>query len=171
MAAIARLHASADHALMMATTLVIDTNVCLDLFVFEDPRCLWLMQALEEGSIRALASDPMRVEWQQVLARPKLGLSASRQNRAQARYDRLIGWHSHCGKSPGVRLPRCADADDQMFLELAADVGASALLSRDRALLVLSRRSQRMAGFMVMTPEQFEPHWRALTACRLPVSG
>ena len=171
MAAIARLHASAHHALMMATTLVIDTNVCLDLFVFEDPRCLWLMQALEEGSIRALASEPMRVEWQQVLARTKLGLTTSQQGKAQARYDRWIGQRDSSAQSLEIGLPRCADADDQMFLELAADVGASALLSRDRALLVLSRRSQRMAGFMVMTPEQFEPHWRALTACRLPVSG
>jgi uncharacterized protein len=156
---------------MTATTLVIDTNVCLDLFVFEDPRCTWLMQAFEDGSMQALASDPMRVEWLQVLTRPKLALSTSQQAKAQARYDRWIRQRKPSAQSHEVRLPRCADADDQMFLELAAEIGASALLSRDRALLVLSKRSHKVAGFVVMTPEQFERHGRALAACRLPVTG
>jgi predicted nucleic acid-binding protein len=169
--AIAQGYTSVDDALMTAMTLVIDTNVCLDLFVFEDPRCGWLMRALEDGSMQALASDPMRVEWLRVLARPKLALSMSQQARAQARYDRCIRQREPSAERLEVRLPRCADADDQMFLEMAAEIGASVLLSRDRALLVLSRRSQRVAGFVVMTPEQFELHGRALTDCRLPVSG
>ncbi|MGE4071652.1 MAG: putative toxin-antitoxin system toxin component, PIN family [Lysobacterales bacterium] len=156
---------------MTAMTLVIDTNVCLDLFVFEDPRCLWLMHGLEQGSMRALASTPMREEWLRVLARPGLALSASRQRQAQAAYDRWIQAHDPTGVSPDVRLPRCADKDDQMFVQLAAEIGAGALLSRDRALLVLSRRSHAAAGFVIMTPEQFQAHWRDLPARRSPVSG
>ncbi len=163
--------ARADDAGMTAMTLVIDTNVCLDLFVFEDPRCLWLMRALEEGSMRALASTPMREEWLRVLARPGLAVPTSRQRQAQAGYDRWIHAHERSGVSADVRLPRCADGDDQMFVELAAEIGASALLSRDRALLVLSRRSRAAAGFVIMTPEQFQTHWLALGARCSPVSG
>ena len=52
-----------------------------------------------------------------------------------------------------IPLPRCKDADDQKFLELARNVGAVALLSRDAELLRLSRRCERAFGFVVQTPE------------------
>ncbi len=51
--------------------------------------------------------------------------------------------------------PRCRDRDDQIFLELAHAGGAITLYSRDRELLKLSRRTQRVAGFAVVRPEDF----------------
>ena len=48
-------------------------------------------------------------------------------------------------------LPRCADPDDQIFLELAASVHADFLITRDKAVLALKRR---VSGFKILTPEE-----------------
>jgi hypothetical protein len=45
-------------------------------------------------------------------------------------------------------LPRCRDPDDQKFLELARACRADLLLTRDRALLELARRTP----FRIVTP-------------------
>lgn len=59
---------------MTAVPVVIDINVCLDLFVFEDPRSVWLMQALCSKQMRAISNNECREEWLRVLVRLKLGL-------------------------------------------------------------------------------------------------
>jgi predicted nucleic acid-binding protein len=47
---------------------------------------------------------------------------------------------------------RCTDTDDQKFIDLALAHGARWLLSRDRAVLKLGRRT-RVLGLEVLTPE------------------
>ena len=49
-------------------------------------------------------------------------------------------------------LPRCADPDDQKFLDLALAAGAECVLTRDEALLRLGKRTP----FRIVTPEVFE---------------
>jgi predicted nucleic acid-binding protein len=44
------------------------------------------------------------------------------------------------GRRAAAALPRCRDADDQKFLELAAAAGARYLVSKDQALLELAPR-------------------------------
>ncbi len=46
-------------------------------------------------------------------------------------------------------LPRCRDADDQKFLELAARLPADWLISKDKALLSLART--RGLGFRILS--------------------
>lgn len=53
-------------------------------------------------------------------------------------------------------LPRCKDADDQIFLELALAARADVLVSKDRALLALNRRHARAAPFRIRTPRAFD---------------
>jgi predicted nucleic acid-binding protein len=48
----------------------------------------------------------------------------------------------------------CADPDDQKFLELARAAGAHALVTRDRALLVLRRRRSPPVPFRIVTPAE-----------------
>jgi predicted nucleic acid-binding protein len=59
-----------------------------------------------------------------------------------------------------ARLPLCKDPDDQKFLELAFSSGADVLITKDRALLDLSRRKKRQVGrtlsFRVLTPDEFQ---------------
>jgi hypothetical protein len=47
--------------------IVIDTNVCLDLFVFRDPRWAPLLAALEAGTVRAVTRADCRDEYRIVL--------------------------------------------------------------------------------------------------------
>ena len=49
-------------------------------------------------------------------------------------------------------LPRCRDKDDQKFLEAALAARADVLVTKDRALLDLARRTAR---FRIVTPEEF----------------
>ena len=57
-----------------------------------------------------------------------------------------------------ARLPRCADADDQKFLEAALAARADLLITKDHALLRLGRpgRGGRQAlPFRIVAPEGF----------------
>jgi len=134
--------------------LVLDTNACLDLFVFADPRCALLRGALERGSVVALTDADCRAEWLRVLRYPRLALDAAQQADAVAAFDALVrdASASDCATSANARLPRCADADDQKFLELALRAGAGAVLTRDDALLALGRRLERAGLFAILTP-------------------
>ena len=54
------------------TPLVLDTNIVLDLWWFEDPRVEPLQMAVQSGQVRWLATDAMREELQRVLTYPHL---------------------------------------------------------------------------------------------------
>jgi predicted nucleic acid-binding protein len=58
------------------------------------------------------------------------------------------------GSGEGVyNLPQCRDPDDQKFLTLAARARADCLVTRDRELLRLRRRSA--AWFQILPPGAF----------------
>lgn len=130
---------------------VLDTNVCLDLFVFHDPRWAQLLAALEAGELEAVARADCRDEYRIVLHYPHLPLDDGKRARAEERFDALIKVVSPEHKA--VRLPVCSDRDDQKFLELARDAGAQVLITKDKALLKLARRTAREGLFRIMSPE------------------
>lgn len=144
--------------------LVLDTNVCLDLFVFRDPHAAALAQALASGRVEAVSDADCRDEWQRVLAYPKLGLDAQAQADALRAYDATVRVLADSERRPPPEraLPRCADPDDQKFLELAHAADASCLLSRDHALTVLGRGNARAGLFEIMTPQA----WAGVDAFR-----
>lgn len=134
--------------------LVLDTNVCLDLFVFRDPRWNALMEAIESGSVCAITRSDCRAEWLAVLNYPRLKLNDAAQAACAARFDALIG----CKAKPEIEplrplLPKCSDGDDQKFLELAFDEKADVLISKDKAVLKLARRNAKMGLFAIQSPE------------------
>lgn len=133
---------------------VLDTNACLDLFVFADPHCAFLRDALERGGVVAVTDADCRAEWLRVLGYRQLALDEARRTAAIAAFDALVRDVSTMepAAAGGTSLPRCADADDQKFLELALRAGASTLLTRDAALLVLGRRMERAGMFAILTP-------------------
>jgi putative PIN family toxin of toxin-antitoxin system len=132
-------------------TIVIDTNVCLDLFVFRDPRWASLLAALESGAVDAVTRADCRDEYLFVLHYPHLPLDESTRPDAAARFDALI--RVVAPDSRAVRLPVCTDRDDQKFLEIARDAGAAILVTKDKALLKLARKTVREGLFRIMTPE------------------
>jgi putative PIN family toxin of toxin-antitoxin system len=131
--------------------IVIDTNVCLDLFVFRDPRWAGLLAALESGAVDAVTRADCRDEYLHVLHYPHLPLDDRTRPEAAARFDALI--RVVAPDSRAIRLPVCTDRDDQKFLELARDAGADVLVTKDKALLKLAKRTAREGLFRIMLPE------------------
>ena len=142
-----------------AHPIVIDTNVCLDLFVFHDPRWGSLLQALERAEVRAVTRADCRDEYLAVLRYPHLPLDDERRAVAAQRFDALITVVAPDSKP--IRLPVCSDRDDQKFLELARDAGAGILITKDKALLKLGRKTFQAGLFRVMLPEAWVEARRA----------
>lgn len=142
--------------------IVIDTNVCLDLFVFHDPRWADLLAAIESGAVEAITRADCRDEYNIVLHYPHLPLDETSRPLAAARFDALI--KVVAPPESGVRLPVCTDPDDQKFLELARDAGAQTLITKDKALLKLARRLQKAGMFDVIVPEKWRLHTGAAAA-------
>jgi putative PIN family toxin of toxin-antitoxin system len=133
--------------------IVIDTNVCLDLFVFKDARWSALLGAIESGAVEAITRADCRDEYHIVLHYKHLPLDEHSRPLAAARFDELI--KVVAPPVSGVRLPVCTDKDDQKFLELARDAQADVLITKDKALLKLARRLAREGMFKVLLPEQW----------------
>ena len=134
-----------------AESIVIDTNVLLDLFVFHDPRWAELLAAIETKQVDAITRAECRDEYLAVLRYPHLPLDEAGRERAAARFDALLRLVAPEAKP--IRLPVCTDRDDQKFMELARDAGAAVLISKDKALLKLGRKTVQAGLFRIMLPE------------------
>ena len=135
------------------TCIVLDTNVCLDLFVFRDPRWLRLLQALTNGEVEAVTRADCRMEWHIVLGYAHLGLDEARQATIRAAFDALIKPFPETTFDESIKLPICRDTDDQKFIELAYQSGATMLITKDKALLKLARKTLKAGLFHIVTPE------------------
>ncbi len=134
--------------------IVIDTNVCLDLFVFHDPRWAGLLAALESGQVEAVTRADCRMEYQVVLNYAHLPLDAVSRPISSAQFDALITLTAPEPRS-GTRLPVCTDKDDQKFLELARDAQVDFLITKDKALLKLARKTVKLGLFGIILPEKW----------------
>lgn len=148
---------------MIPTRIVIDTNVCLDLFVFRDSRWAALLAALRAGSVQAVTRADCRREWQIVLGYAHLPLDSASRPQAEVEFDALITCLAVASRAPEleIRLPVCKDTDDQKFLELARDAEAEALITKDKALLKLARKTARAGLFSILTPQAWLSQWTA----------
>jgi uncharacterized protein len=130
---------------------VLDSNVVLDWLVFRDPSCRGLAQLITSGQARWVTTRAMRDELEHVLTRERF---AARQPDTGAVWSAWTRWASMveaaADASPACQL-RCTDPDDQKFIDLALQISATTLLSRDRAVLKLARRA-RALGLDIQTP-------------------
>ena len=131
--------------------IVLDTNVCLDLFVFHDPRWSALLAAMESGAVQAITREDCRAEYLVVLHYKHLPLDEASRAVSAARFDALITVVAPAVS--GVRLPVCTDKDDQKFLELARDANVDSLITKDKALLKLARKTAKAGMFKIIVPE------------------
>ena len=122
---------------------VIDTNIVLDMWVFDDPRSRPLNDASQNQGLRWLASAEMREELLRVLSYPHLvqrmvmrGVSAPD---VMAQFDRLAERVVEAERAPYV----CNDADDQKFIDLAVAHQAT-LISKDKEVLRMKNRLARL---------------------------
>jgi len=120
-------------------TLVLDTNVVLDLFVFADARTDALREHLERGEVAWLATQTMRGELERVLdyahIQAKLAYYQLDANGVLGHFDR----HARIVQAPAKAPVTCSDPDDQKFIDLAV-AHKCTLLSKDAAVLSMAKR-------------------------------
>lgn len=150
----ASLPPAADPTATPRPCVVLDSNVWVDIVVFDDPLARPIRTALAAGQLDAVISPSCREELRRVLAYPQFA-------RFAVDIDAVLVWVDTvtrvldpvAGNAP--RLPRCSDADDQKFLELAQAAAARYLVSKDKAVLKLRRRMAQVAGVTVLKPADF----------------
>ena len=123
---------------------VLDTNIVLDLYVFNDPATSILRSALESGRLRWLATLPMRDELERVLTYSQIVRSLKHHQTDCAAV--LAKCDAHCEEvaiAPKANVT-CKDPDDQKFIDLAVAHRAH-LLSKDRAVLCMKKRLAALA--------------------------
>ena len=132
---------SLDQETSLVHPLVLDTNIALDLFVFEDPATEPLRAALAGG--QWIATAAMRQELVRVLDYPQI----ARRLKAKTRpaqdvleaFDRCTRLVPEAPKAAYT----CKDPDDQKFIDLAAAHRAT-LVSKDDAVLCMAKRLARV---------------------------
>src|SRR6185312_1258481 len=147
-------HDAASRPPKQTERIVLDTNVCLDLFVFRDFRCMHLLEAMRAKRIEAVTRADCRTEWSIVLRYPHLPIDEAMRREAEREFDALIACIDDRSTLAiqSAKLPVCKDRDDQKFLETARDTGASALITKDKALLKLARKTVRVGLFRILLP-------------------
>ena len=131
---------------------VLDTNIVLDLWVFDEPKALPLKNSLEAGTTRWIATAAMREELARVLAYPQI---AKRLTHRSLPADTVLGhfdrWAQLQPDAPKAEYA-CKDPDDQKFIDLAVAHTAS-LHSKDAQVLCMRKRLERCGvALNPMTP-------------------
>ena len=124
---------------MILAPIVLDTNIVLDIFVFNDEAVRALRADLEAGTRTWIATDAMRIELARVLGypqiAPRLALDELSAADVLAAFDRL----AHTVPAAIKAAMTCKDPDDQIFIDLAVAHRAR-LLSKDGAVRALRKR-------------------------------
>ena len=118
---------------------VLDTNIVLDLWVFNDPAARPLAQALDQGRLHWLATTAMREELARVLGYAHIAARLPPGTVAGADVLRAFDRHAHTVDVASRAGITCADPDDQKFIDLAVAHRAQ-LLSKDNAVLCMQKR-------------------------------
>lgn len=139
--------------------LILDTNIVLDLFVFNDPDLAALKPALlaglENKQLNWIATLDMRIELERVLTYPKItprmAFYQVTADDVLAKFDQLSTLVDPAPKAKWI----CKDPDDQRFIDLAVQHQAT-LLSKDQAILCMAKRLAT-AGAVVQKATEFTP--------------
>jgi predicted nucleic acid-binding protein len=121
---------------------VLDTNIVLDLWVFDEPKAEALRVSVETGRTHWLATAAMREELARVLAYPQIVKRLTHReipaDTVLGHFDRWAQLHPDAPKAEYV----CKDPDDQKFIDLAV-THTAALHSKDAQVLCMKDRLAR----------------------------
>ncbi len=120
---------------MAIKTLILDTNIVLDLLVFQDPRADWIRDGIARGQFELIYTSETLLELTDVIARPQFAQSAYDQSTLLSSWTQMA---THRPTPPRCSF-RCNDPDDQPFIDLAYHYRPSQLLSKDRKILQMQR--------------------------------
>ena len=122
-----------------ASPLVLDTNIVLDVFVFNDVAAQPVRDGLAAGQLDWIATPAMRVELERVLGYPQIVPRLAFYQLSAADVLAHFDARARLLPVPAKAPVTCSDADDQMFIDLAV-AQRSTLLSKDKAVTSMARR-------------------------------
>ena len=118
---------------------ILDTNILLDVFVFEDQRALPLRAALFNQQLQAYTCTSALAELADVLSRPLFSLEDQRQREI---LEQWMAVSKNMEESKIMTAPwQCQDPDDQIFLNLAYTLRPAVLISKDNEVLKLANKA------------------------------
>ena len=120
-------------------SVVLDTNIVLDVFVFNDPAAEPVRQALNKNELDWLATQPMRDELERVLAYPKIAVKLEFYKLTATDVLAKFDQHARITLAAPKASVTCKDADDQKFIDLAVQHRAL-LLSKDQHVISMKKR-------------------------------
>ena len=130
---------------------VLDTNIVLDLWVFDEPKAESLRLSVETGNTHWLATAAMRDELARVLAYPQIVKRLTHRelpaSTILSHFDRWAQLRPDAPKAPYA----CKDTDDQKFIDLAV-AHTAALHSKDAQVLCMKKRLERCGVVLNPTP-------------------
>ena len=124
-------------------SVVLDTNILLDIFVFNDERAIHLKQGILDGSIPAVASQKTVLELADVISRPLFKLDEATQTAILTQWQSIAQQHDDSNLTPAPW--KCQDPDDQIFLDLAYHLKPAILISKDNALINIASKAAQEA--------------------------
>jgi predicted nucleic acid-binding protein len=142
------------------TLAVLDTNIVLDLFLFQDPRTDSLRQSLASGQLGWIATQHMRNELERVLTYSHIVAKLEFYNKSSSDILQQFDQLAQITGQPLSKAPyACKDTDDQVFIDLAHTVaqqhGGStvALMSKDKAVLSMRKRLANLSIHVSSMPK------------------
>jgi predicted nucleic acid-binding protein len=155
---------------------ILDTNIVLDLFLFQDPKTEPLRQQLFLGQLQWQATQHMRDELERVLTYTHIQTKLAFYNKSATDILAQFDLYASLTPAPSCKAPyTCKDPDDQVFIDLAAylaqlttepafsvsvtsslathslaapSLARVILLSKDKAVLSLRKRLEKLAIFV-----------------------
>lgn len=119
--------------------MILDTNVVLDMLIFDDPHIPPIRELIAKGEVRWIADQAQRIELGRVLhysqIAPRVSYYGKTAESVMAAFDAAV---AYVPEAPKIRFT-CTDPDDQHFLDLASQHRAL-LVSKDRAVLKQRKR-------------------------------
>lgn len=135
---------------MIDARCVIDTNIWLSFFLFDNPTIRATVALLSTEHCQVVASSKTLNEFRDVLKRKKFNLPIQIQEEA---WDEVQGLSEVISVATTISV--CRDAKDNKFLELAVDGNAEFLITGDKDLLDLATRPDPTWKFKIVTPREF----------------
>ena len=125
----------------MKPVVVLDTNILLDVLVFDDSRAHPLRAALIAGGLDAVATEKTLSEFLDVIGREQFSLSQEKQNEIISQWQ---AWSRLINDDVLDVAPwKCKDRDDQVFINLAYTLKPAMLISKDKLVLKIAKRAQK----------------------------
>jgi putative PIN family toxin of toxin-antitoxin system len=140
------------------TTVILDTNIVLDLFLFQDPKTSDLRKQLIAGDIQWQATAHMRNELERVLTYPHIIAKLAFYEKSAADLLAAFDQNTQLVEAPTTKAPyTCKDADDQPFIDLAVHLASAQpkqvihLISKDKAVLSMRKRLEKLSVIVTTT--------------------